>query len=137
MSCISLKIGLHTVKRSICPFFPVYKDISYPCLISFFLTERPRPRSERSGAPYLKKIETYRSKKKKEVQSKADHNSAYCFFLTVFRLAIPSLFSKPENMQDRRPRFLQLISFSNLSMPENLVMMSASSVHPYKTLSYG
>ena len=35
-------------------------------------------------------------------------------------------------MQDRRPRFLQLISFSNLSMPENLVMRSAYSVHQYR-----
>ena len=35
-------------------------------------------------------------------------------------------------MQDRRPRFLQLISFSNLSMPENLVMMSPYSVYPYR-----
>ena len=35
-------------------------------------------------------------------------------------------------MQDSRPRFLQLISFSNLSMPENLVMMSPYSVYPYR-----
>ena len=70
MSCISLlKLGF-TLKRSICPYFRVYKDISYPCLISFFLTERPRSRSARSGAPYVKKIETYRSKKRKKSKAK-------------------------------------------------------------------
>ena len=69
---------------------------------------------------------------KKKVQSKADYNNVYCLFITIFRLAIPAFFSKPDNMQDRRPRFLQLISFSNLSMPENLVMRSAYSVHQYR-----
>ena len=83
-------------------------------------------------APYGKKIETYRSIKK-EVQSKVDHNNVYCFFKTIFRLALPAaFFNKPDNMQDRRPRFLQFISFSNLSMPENLVMTSPYSVCPYR-----
>ena len=79
-----------------------------------------------------KEIESYWSIKK-EVQSKADHNNVYCFFKTIFRLALPAaFFNKPDNMQDRRPRFLQLISFSNLSMPENLVMTSPYSVYPYR-----
>ena len=70
---------------------------------------------------------------KKEVKSKAGHNNVYCFFKTIFRLALPAaFFNKPDNMQDRRPRFLQLISFSNLSMPENLVMTSPYSVYPYR-----
>ena len=54
-------------------------------------------------------------------------------FKTIFRLALPAaFFNKPDNMQDRRPRFLQLISFSNLSMPGNLVMTSPYSVYPYR-----
>ena len=69
---------------------------------------------------------------KKAVQIKADHNNVYCFFITIFWLAIPAFFSKPDNMQDRCPRILQLISFLNLSMPENLVMTSVYSVHPYR-----
>ena len=70
----------------------------------------------------------------KRDQSKADHNNVYCFLITVFRLAIPAFFSKPDNMLDRRPWLLQLISFLNLSrsMPENMVMTSAYSVHRYR-----
>ena len=73
----------------------------------------------------------------KRDQSKADHNNAYCFLITVFRLAIPAFLSKPDNMVDRRPWLLQLISFLNLSMPENLVMMSAYSVHPCRLWGMG
>ena len=48
----------------------------------------------------------------KRDQSKADHNNVYCFLITVFRLAIPAFFSKPDNMLDHgRPWLLQLISF--------------------------
>ena len=32
---------------------------------------------------------------KKKVQSKADHNSLYCVFISVFWLTIPAFFSKP------------------------------------------
>ena len=73
----------------------------------------------------------------KRDQSKADHNNVYCFLITVFRLAIPAFFSKPDNMLDRRPWLLQLISFLNLSMPENLVMTSAYSVRPYRLWGMG
>ena len=75
----------------------------------------------------------------KRDQSKADHNNVYCFLITVFRLAIPAFFSKPDNMLDRRPWLLQLISFLNLSrsMPENMVMTSAYSVHPYRLWDMG
>ena len=47
----------------------------------------------------------------KRDQSKSHHNNVYCFLITVFRLAIPAFFSKPDNMLDRRPWLLQLISF--------------------------
>ena len=91
----------------------------------------PAKRTQRK--PHTEKeIESYWSIKK-EVQSKADHNNVYCFFKTIFLLALPAaFFNKPDNMQDRRPRFLQLISFSNLLMPENLVMTTPYSVYPYR-----
>ena len=123
-------------KTSICPYSRVHKNISYTFLISFFLAKLPRPRSGRSRAPYGKENWNL-SIHKKEVQSKADHNNGYCFFKTIFWLAIPAFFNKPDNMQDRRPRFLRLISFSNLSMPENLVMTSSHSVHPYRLSGRG
>ena len=69
-------------------------------LPDFLLSSRasaPSPISKRK----LKPIDP----KKKDVQIKADHNNAYGFFITIFRLAIPAFFSKPDNMQDCRPRF--------------------------------
>ena len=118
-------------KISIFPYFRVYKEISYTCLISFFLAKRPRPRSARSGSPIRKrKLNPIDPLKKK---STAKLNNVYCFFKTIFRLALPAaFFNRPDNIQDRRPQFLQLISFSNLSMPENLVMTSPYSVYPYR-----
>ena len=127
----AFKVGLHTEKDRFFRIFEFTKDISYTCLISFFLAKRPRPRSARSGSPIRKrKLNPIDPLKKK---SKAKLNNVYCFFKTIFRLALPAaFFNKPDNMQDRRPRFLQLISFSNLSMPENLVMTSPYSVYPYR-----
>ena len=63
----------------------------------------PAKRTQRK--PHTEKeIESYWSIKK-EVQSKADHNNVYCFFKTIFRLALPAaFFNKPDNMRDRRPR---------------------------------
>ena len=137
MSCISLlKLGFTLKKINLSLFSSLQRYFSsFPDFLLFNRASAPAKRAQRSPIP--KENWNLPIQKKKEVQSKADHNSAYCFLLTVFRLAIPAFCSKPENMQDRRPRFLQLISFSNLSMPENLVMTSAYSVHPYKTLGYG
>ena len=137
MSCISLlKLGFTLKKIDLSVFSSLQRYfLSLPDFFLFNRASAPAKRAQRS--PVRKENWNLSIKKKKEVQSKADQSSVYCFFPTVFRLAIPAFFSKPENMQDRRPRFLQLISFSNLSMPENLVMTSAYSVHPYKTLGYG
>ena len=137
MSCISLlKIGFTLEKIDLSVFSSLQRY--FLSLPDFLLFNRASALAKRAQRSHIRKENWNLSiQKKKEVQSKADHNNVYCFFLTVFRLAIPAFFSKPENMQDRRPRFLQLISFSNQSMPENLVMTSAYSVHPYKTLGYG
>ena len=137
MSCISLlKMGFTLKKIDLSVFSSLQRYfLSLPDFLLFNRASAPAKRARRS--PIRKENGNLWIQKEKEVQSKADHNSVYCFFLTVFRLAIPAFCSKPENMQDRRPRFLQLISFSNQSMPENLVMTSAYSVHPYKTLGYG
>ena len=136
MSCISLlKMGFTLKKIDLSVFSSLQRYfLSLPDFLLFNRAFAPAKRAQRSSI--RKENWNLWIQKKKEVQSKADHNSV-CFFLTVFRLAIPAFFSKPENMQVRRPRFLQFISFSNLSMPENLVMTSSYSVHPYKTLGYG
>ena len=73
----------------------------------------------------------------RELQSKADHNKVYCFYKTIFWLAIPAFFNKPDNMQDHGHRFWQLVSFWILPMPENLVMTSSYTVHPYRLWGRG
>ena len=124
MSCISLsKLGFTLKKIDLSVFSSLQRYfLPLPDFLLFNRASAPEKRAQRS--PIRKENWNLSIQKKREVQSKADHNSVYCFFLTVFRLALPAFFSKPENMQDRRPRFLQLIYFSNLSMPENLVMTS-------------
>ena len=127
----TFKIGLHTEEDRFVRIFGFRYFLHLPDFLLSSKASAPA-KAHAAEAPYGKKIETYRSIKK-EVQSKADHNNVYCFFKTIFRLALPAaFFNKPDNMQDRRPRFLQLISFSNLSMPENLVMTSPYSVYPYR-----
>ena len=106
-------------------------------LLDFLLFSRasaPAKRAQRS--PILKR-KLKPIDPKKEVQIKADHNNVCCFFITIFQLAIPAFFSNSDNMQYRRLRFLQLISFLNLPMPENLVMTSVYSVHPYRLWGRG
>ena len=105
-----------------------------PDFLLFSRASAPAKRAQRSP---IRKRKLKPIDPKKKVQSKADHNNVYCLFITIFRLAIPAFFSKPDNMQDRRPRFLQLISFSNLSMPENLVMTSEYSDYPYRPQGRG
>ena len=78
-----------------------------------------------------KKIETYRSIKKKS-KAKLIISTYIAFSKQYFGWPYLPFFNKPDDMQDRRPRFLQLISFSNLSMPENLVMTSPYFVYPYR-----
>ena len=51
----TFKVGLHTEKDRFFRIFEFTKDISYTCLISFFLAKRPRPRSARNGSPIRKK----------------------------------------------------------------------------------
>ena len=51
----TFKVGLHTEKDRFFRIFEFTKDISYTCLISFFLAKRPRPRSARSGSPIRKR----------------------------------------------------------------------------------
>ena len=113
MSCISLlKLGFTLKKIDLSVFSSLQRYfLSLPDFLLFNRASAPAKSARRS--PIRKENGNLWIQKEKEVQSKADHNSVYCFFLTVFRLAIPAFFSKPENMQDRRPRFLQLISFSN------------------------
>ena len=132
-----LKLGFTLKKIDLSVFSSLQRYFLH--LPDFLLSSKasaPAKRTQRK--PHTEKeIESYWSIKK-EVQSKADHNNAYCFFKTIFRLALPAaFFNKPDNMQDRRPRFLQLISFSNLSMPENLVMTSSYSVHLYRLWGRG
>ena len=133
MSCISLlKMGFTLKKIDLSVFSSLQRYFLH--LPDFLLSSKasaPAKCTQRK-LHTEKEIESYWSIKK-EVQSKAGHNNVYCFFKTIFRLALPAaFFNKPDNMQDSRPRFLQLISFSNLSMPENLVMMSPYSVYPYR-----
>ena len=137
MSCISLlKLGGFTLKKiDLSVFSSLQRYFLY--LPDFLLFNRASAPAKCAQWIPIRKRKLKPIDPKKELQSKADHNSVYCFFLTVFRLAIPAFFSKPDSLQDRGPHFLQLISFSNLSMPENLGMRSAYSVHPYKTLGYG
>ena len=127
----TFKIGLQTEKDRFVRIFEFRYFLHLPDFLLSSKASAPAKCTQRK--PHTEKeIESYWSIKK-EVQSKAGHNNVYCFFKTIFRLALPAaFFNKPDNMQDRRPRFLQLISFSNLSMPENLVMMSPYSVYPYR-----
>ena len=127
-----LKLGFTLKNIDFSLFSSLQRDFVH--LPDFLLSSKasaPAKRTQRK--PHTEKeIESYWSIKK-EVQSKADHNNVYCFFKTIFRLALPAaFFNRPDNMQDRRPQFLQLISFSNLSMPENWVMTSPYSVYPYR-----
>ena len=48
-----LKLGFRLKKIDLSVFSSL--DISYTCLISFFLAKRPRPRSARSGSPIRKR----------------------------------------------------------------------------------
>ena len=127
-----LKLGFTLKKIDLSVFSSLQRYFLH--LPDFLLSNKasaPAKRTQRK--PHTEKeIESYWSIEK-EVQSKADHNNVYCFFKTVFRLALPAaFFNQPDNMQDRRPLFLRLISFSNLSMPGNLVMTSPYSVYPYR-----
>ena len=131
MSLLKLGFTLNQIDFSVFSSLQRY-FLYFPDSLLFSRVSAPAKRAQRSTI-HIRKIETCRSKTK-EVQSKTDHNNVYCFFKTIFWLAIPAFFNKPNNMQYRRPRFLQLISFSNLSMPENLVMTSAYSVHPLSEL---
>ena len=126
-----LKLGFRLKKIDLSVFSSL--DISYTCLISFFLAKRPRPRSARSGNPIRKRKLSPIDPLKKKSKAKLVITTYIAFLKTIFRLALPAaFFNKPDNMQDRRPQFLQWISFSNLSMPENLVMTSPYSVYPYR-----
>ena len=133
---VTFKVGLHTEKDRFFRIFEFTKDISHTCLISFFLAKRQRPRSARTEPHTEKKIETYRSIKKKS-KAKLIISTYIAFSKQYFGWPYLPFFNKPDDMQDRRPRFLQLISFSNLSMPENLVMTSVYSVHPYRLWARG
>ena len=126
-----LKLGFTLKKIDLSVFSSLQRYFLH--LPDFLLSSKASAPAKRThGAPYGKENWNL-SIHKKEVQSKADHISTYiAFSKQYFGWPYLPFFNKPDNMQDRCPRFLQLISFSNLSMPENLVMTSSYSVHLYR-----
>ena len=111
-----LKLGFTLKKIDLSAFSSLQRYFLYlPDFLLFSRASAPVKRTQRSPIRNrkLKPIDP-----KKEVQSKVDHNNVYCFFITIFGLTLPAFFSKPDNMQDCRTRFLQLISFLNQSLPE-------------------
>ena len=131
-----LKLGFTLKKIDLSVFSSLQRYFLH--LPDFLLSSKASAPAKRTHVAPYEKENWNLSIHKKEVQSKADHINVYCFFKTIFRLALPAaFFNRPDNMQDRRPQFLQLISFSNLSMPENLVMTSSYSVHLYRLWGRG
>ena len=136
MSCTSLlKLSFTLKKIDLSVFSSLQRYFLH--LPDFLLSSKASAPAKRThGAHTEKKIETYRSIKKKS-KAKLIISTYIAFSKQYFGWPYLPFFNKPDDMQDRRPRFLQLISFSNLSMPENLVMTSEYSDYPYRPQGRG
>ena len=125
-----LKLGFTLKEIDLSVFSSLQRHFLHlPDFLLFSRASAPAKRAQRSPIR-IRKLKPIDPKKK--VQSKADHKKLILRFHYSISAEHTCLLQQICNIQDRRPPYLQLISFSNLSMPENLVMTSEYSDYPYR-----